>query len=444
MAVPVKIRDRAPVIPPRKGVVVVGLSFKKKVLLLLLISWLLSQTGCWDHIEAEQLGIIGIIGLDQAPEGKLRVTLQIINPKALAGGGQTGGGGGASISTRPYRNISAEGNTIMECIRLLSLHAPSRLFFAHNQTILISEELARNRDIETIVDFFDRNQQFRRNNYVLVSRSDISSVIGVPGETQVPATQRIPSILRQQFLSSFYPRVRLGDFLENLECDGKDVYAMGIQVEPNEAEVREKLAGGSDSNAEDPRTQTIGELVKISGTAVFRGNRMAGWLNERESRGLLWVNGEVKGGVINVPCSLEQKPGQNITVAMEILRNKSKIEPGFIDGKLNIIVKIDTVVTIQEVLCMEELGQPEIIESLEEALVSAIQTEVEAALAKAQHEYQSDVFGFGLAVYRKYPDIWKELKPDWAEIYRNLPVYLEIDARISRTGLISKPVEVNH
>jgi spore germination protein KC len=424
-------------------VVVVGLNFKKKVMLLLIITWLLSLTGCWDHLEVERLGIIGIIALDQAPEGKLRVTVQIINPKVLAGGGQVGGAGGMSASARPYRNVSAEGNTIMECIRLLSLHAPYRLFFAHNQTILISEELARNRDIEKIVDFFDRNQQFRRNNYVLVSRIDISSVMGLPGETQVPATQRIPSIIRQQYLSSFYPNVQLGDFLENLECDGRDVYAMGIQVEPNEAEVREQLAGESDGNAEEQRTKTIGMLVKVGGTAVFKGNRMAGWLNERESRGLLWVKGQVNGGVITVPCFPEQTPGQNKSVSMEILRNKSRIQPEFIDGELSVIVKIDVVATVQEVLCMVELEQPAFIESIEEALAGAIQTEVEAALAKAQHEYQSDIFGFGEVVHRKYPAIWKELKPDWAEIYRNLPVYLEIDARIRRTGLITKPVEVH-
>jgi hypothetical protein len=46
---------------------VVGLNFKKKVMLLLIITWLLSLTGCWDHLEVERLGIIGIIALDQAP-----------------------------------------------------------------------------------------------------------------------------------------------------------------------------------------------------------------------------------------------------------------------------------------------------------------------------------------------------------------------------------------
>jgi hypothetical protein len=94
-------------------VVVVGLNFKKKVMLLLIITWLLSLTGCWDHLEVERLGIIGIIALDQAPEGKLRVTVQIINPKVLAGGGQVGGAGGMSASARPYRNVSAEGNTFV-------------------------------------------------------------------------------------------------------------------------------------------------------------------------------------------------------------------------------------------------------------------------------------------------------------------------------------------
>ena len=417
-----------------------GLNFKKKVMLLLIITWLLSLTGCWDHLEVERLGIIGIIALDQAPEGKLRVTVDN-QPQGLGRRRASRWGRECLLMPVPIA-MSAPKETYMECIRLYPC-TPYRLFFAHNQTILISEELARNRDIEKIVDFFDRNQQFRRNNYVLVSRSDISSVMGLPGETQVPATQRIPSIIRQQYLSSFYPNVQLGDFLENLECDGRDVYAMGIQVEPNEAEVREQLAGESDGNAEEQRTKTIGMLVKVGGTAVFKGNRMAGWLNERESRGLLWVKGQVNGGVITVPCFPEQTPGQNKSVSMEILRNKSRIQPEFIDGELSVIVKIDVVATVQEVLCMVELEQPAFIESIEEALAGAIQTEVEAALAKAQHEYQSDIFGFGEVVHRKYPAIWKELKPDWAEIYRNLPVYLEIDARIRRTGLITKPVEVH-
>lgn len=418
-----------------------GLCPKVLILFLLIIAPPLTQTGCWDHQEVEKLGIVLATALDQAPDGRVRLTAQIINPKALAGGSGLGGGGGIGGVSRPYRNISTEGSTVLDCIRLLSLYSPYQLFFAHNQTLLISEELARNRGIEELLDFFDRNPQIRRSAWILISRSDISSVMELPGETQVPSSQRIANIIRQQRLSSYYPDIQLGDFLESLETEGSDVFTMGIQVEPNETEVRDQLAGDSSRGGE--RLKTIGALVKIGGTAVFNGNRLAGWLNERESRGLLWVKGQVKEGVISVPCSMEKTLGQNQSLSLEILRSKSRIHPEFIDGKLSVTVKVEASTNIQESECMEELNQPEVIRSIEEALASAIQIEVEAALAKAQHEYHADVFGFGEAVHRKYPGVWKELKADWPKTYQDLPVYVEIDAKIARTGLVTKPVEVH-
>ena len=128
----------------------------------------------------------------------------------------------------------------------------------------------------------------------MISRSDISSMLELPGETVAPASQRIASIIREQRQSSYFPATQLGDFLESLETEGSEAFATGIQVEPNESEVRDKIARGSSD--EDKRTKAIGAVEKVGGTAVFSGNKMAGWLDERESRGLLWVRGKVKVG----------------------------------------------------------------------------------------------------------------------------------------------------
>ncbi|MDD4237622.1 MAG: Ger(x)C family spore germination protein [Desulfotomaculaceae bacterium] len=417
------------------------MGLKVLILSMLIIAASLTQTGCWDHQEAEGLGIVLATALDQAPEGRVRLTAQIISPKGLVGGGQVGGGGGAvGGASSPYRNVSVEGSTIFDCIRLLSLESPRQLFFAHNQTILISEELARNRGIEEIIDFFDRNPQIRRSNWVLIAQSDISSIMELPGDITSTPSQRIPAIISEQWLSSYYPDIQLGDFLEALETEGSDAFAMGIQVVFNESEVRDKLAKGSSNG--DQRQEPVGVLIKVGSTAVFNGNKLAGWLNEKESRGLLWVTGKVKGGVITVPCRTENGSREGQRLSLEILRNESKIEPELIDGELSVTVKIKASTNIQESECMEELDKPGAISSIEEALAGAIQLEVEAALAKAQQEYGSDIFGFGPAVHRKYPGVWKEIKADWQETYHDLPVYVEIDTRIARTGLVTKPVQV--
>lgn len=417
-----------------------GRGLKALALSVFIFTMALTQPGCWDQQEVERLGIVLATALDQAPEGRVRLTVQTISPKALVGGGPGGPGGGGGVGlSRPFRNLSVEGNTIFDCIRLLSLESPRQLFFAHNQTILISEELARNRGIEELMDFFDRNPQIRRSNWVLISRSDISSVLELPGEITAPASQRIAAIIREQRLSSYYPATQLGEFLEFLETEGSDAYATGIQVEPNETEVRDKVA--RDSAEGIRRAMAIGAELKVGGTAVFKGNKMAGWLDERESRGLLWVKGKVKGGVITVPCGSVNGSGQDLHFSMEILRNGAKIEPELMDGELSFTVKVNADTNIQEAECHEELEKPEVIKSIEKSLADAVRGEVEAALSKAQHEYRSDVFGFGEVVHRKYPGVWKEVKSDWKEIYPDLPVYVEVEAKIARTGLVTKPVQ---
>lgn len=420
-----------------------GKGLKCLVFCTLIVVTSLTLQGCWDQQEVERLGIVLSTAMDQAPDGRVRLTVQVINPKFAAGGGRGGGAGGEAIAGS-YRNLSTEGSTIFDCIRRLSLESPYELYFAHNMTLLISEELAKNRGIEEVIDFFERNPQIRRNNYILIARSDISSILEMPGQITLTPSQRMAGIIRHQRMSSYYPEMQLGDFLELMETEGSAAYAAGIQVETNEVDVRDKIAGGWSSKEGSPKP--IGALIKIGGTAVFQGNKMAGWLDERESRGLLWIKGRVKGGVITVPCGSGNGSGsgEGPRLSLEIIRNGSKIEPEINEGELSVTVKVNVQANILEAECPEELNKPEVIATIEQSLAAAVQGEVEAALSKAQKEYNADVFGFGTAVHRKYPGIWKEIKENWMDIHPGLPVYLEVDAVIPRTGLINKPVQVRH
>ncbi len=412
------------------------------VLCMIMLALVLTHSGCWDHREIEHLAIVLSMALDQAPEGKVRLTVQVISPRAMVAGGMAGGGAaGGGIVTRGFRNSSVEGNTVFDCIRLLSLESPRRLYFAHNQVVLISEELARNRNIGEVLDVFTRIPETRRSNWILISRSDISSVFELAGELISPSSQNIINLLDQQQVSSFFPKIQVGDFMELLDTEGADVFAPGIRVLPNEVEISNRLA--VDFPVDDARPKAIGFNFKMGETAVFKGDRLAGWLNERESRGLLLVRGEVKGGAITLPCAGGADHEGYAGYSFEIMHNSSRIEPELTDGELDIRAKISVQANIAEAKCQGELDRPDVIESIERALAAAIRQEVEAALAKAQRECGADVFGFGEAIHRRYPGVWKELRDNWREIYPGLPVYVEVDAKISRTGQSTRPLRAH-
>ncbi|MHB8918629.1 MAG: Ger(x)C family spore germination protein, partial [Desulfocucumaceae bacterium] len=252
--------------------------------ILFLLAVIITQPGCWDHREVERLGIVMATGVDLAPEGRFRVIVQNINPSALGRGMAGGGGVMPGVSSKPYRNRSIEGETMFEAIRELSRQTPRQLFFAHNQVILISEKLARERGVTEVMDFFERNPQIRRTTWLLVGKGDMNALLDEPGRLEGSPAQRMFGIISERDLSSQYAVQRLGDFLETMESESTQPYTAVLERIPNKAltpEHRNKLAEG---HIAEPHQSMV-----INGTAVFRRDKMAGWLNSKESRGLLWI-----------------------------------------------------------------------------------------------------------------------------------------------------------
>ena len=85
--------------------------------------------GCWDHREVEDLGIVLLTAVDEAPGNKIRLETQVLIPGAIGGGGGGGGGmgGGRGGGRKPYRNLAVVGKTVFDAIRQLSMVSPRRL-----------------------------------------------------------------------------------------------------------------------------------------------------------------------------------------------------------------------------------------------------------------------------------------------------------------------------
>lgn len=73
-----------------------------------------------------------------------------------------------------------------------------------------------------------------------------------------------------------------------------------------------------------------------------------------------------------------------------------------------------------------------------------IEEEVTQTLLLAQKNWETDIFGFGKAIYRKHPSEWDKLSASWRNGgLKNLNVVLNIDANISRYGLTTEPSKAN-
>lgn len=389
---------------------------KGKILFILITCLFLP--GCWDLTEVEQIGLVTAIGVDLAENNNIKLTVQEINPQIRGDGG-----GGDQL---PFHLHIGNGDTVFDAIRKLYSDAPHRLFFAHTQVIILSEELARSRGIRPIIDFFERDHEFRRNTWLLIAKKgQLDKILSTDTPLNQSAGQILDGIIKMRQKNSLFAVNRLGDFIELFGESSNETYTAGVSLITRPT--GEKPANGSS----DQKPKTIN--LNVLDTAVFRGDKLVGWLNDRESRGLLWVKGEVNGGIITT--TLEGK-----RLALEIIRSYSKVIPKIVDGKMQINIRIKVLSSISESQADVDFSKKKIIESVQQLQAEEVKREILMAIDKST-QLGTDVFGFGRHFYAKYPTQWQQIKQNWYDYYPDIEVNIAVDSVIRRIGLISKPVE---
>lgn len=367
---------------------------------------ILSATGCWNRRELNTLAVVMGVGIDKGEDqGQVQLTAQIVKPGELKTH-QAGGGGGG----KAYINIENTGDTVFSTIRGFTHKFNQKLYFQHNQILIFSRDIAQE-GVEKSIDFFLRDQETRLTVFVLVAKNKAGEILDVqPQLHNIPAID-IADMLESQTATSQTSLVRMNQFVSRLISKTTAPIAPLIEI--------------SGANNE--------KRAYVSGTAVFKKDKLAGQLNDAETRGLLWVLGEVKSGIIDVDC-----PGGNGKASLEIIRAESKVTPEIKDGKIHITVKIKEEGSLGSQSCSADFTLPTAIEALEKRKVAAIRNEVMAALEKAR-KLNTDIFGFGDTVHQRYPMLWKEYETRWDEIFPHIEIELSIEAKIRRIGRINKP-----
>ena len=78
-------------------------------------------------------------------------------------------------------------------------------------------------------------------------------------------------------------------------------------------------------------SETAGEKTsKVSGIAVFHGDKLIGFLTQDESLYFNFVVDDIEGGLLTLKSKPEE---QNNDVTLEIYKNKTKVKPLCVDGK---------------------------------------------------------------------------------------------------------------
>ncbi len=429
----------------------------KKTIICILIVFLFFSIGCWNRKEPEDLALVIAVGFDIQENGDLEVIVRVADPQAQVGG--EGGGGGNN--EKNVLVFSATGRTAFEAAKNLASNVSREINFTHIGTILISEELARG-GIHHILDFMDRERQFRLLSRPLIVDGDVRELM----EIDFPLEEIGGRVVRQQLETVGEQRatarvMTIRELYIVLTQPGWDLFLPRAMILLKEEEAEEEREAAEAEEEEDEAEgaeaeEEAGEVLEneplhISGMAVFKRDKMVGWANQKETRGFNWATNDINRVIYVLKSSVDDSrptidilPTEEDLITVEIFQGSTN-RKARVDGKKVVItlhVKADG--RIQETTEDADwlASESEFTKSLNRRLAQAIRNDIEAALDKMQKELKVDTFGFGNLLYKTLPQEWKRLEDHWDEIYPEVEVEIFVDATVRRTGLIKNPLKI--
>jgi len=362
-------------------------------------------TGCWNYREIEKMAIVAGVAIDKSEDGKTLITVEIISVSSSKD----------KSATNPVY-IQTSGDSFFDAVRKLISVQGKKLYWSHTKVVIVSEAIARE-GISHYLDFLSRDAEIRKDMWIIMSREKTAQeIFDVKPSTESIVSIEIDNAMRAQTYISRYPSIEFYQFMDELANEKAAAVLPTINV------------------IEINRTPSI----FISGAAVIKGNRLIGYLDDYESKSLLWILDELKGGLYVV----ENLGKEKSKVTLEISKNKTKLKPELKDNNIEMSIKISLNTSIGGIIGEEDYISEPGRSYLKQEAERQIKEHLEHIIKKAQKELKADILGFGLKIRRSMPQVWKSVEKDWEDFFTEVEYNIVVDVNIEGSGVIKKSTKV--
>ncbi len=393
---------------------------------LILVLLLLSLSGCWDAREMNHIALVMAVGIDRSEKDPSRflVTIQVARPGS-ARSEQAGGGGGGGGGKEPVYTVSADGDTIFAAIRNLAQFTSRRILWAHNNVVVIGEEVARE-DITPIVDFFTRNQELRMRTWVVVARGSTAQAVvaAKTGLEDIPANS-ISAVMRYAFLPGESVRTDMNHVIHAVLTGDQHPVISAVRLTPR--------AAAPESQGE----KGLGLQVELRGTALFNGVKLVGFVDGSQGRGLLWLRDQMKNAVISIPCP----NADNVGLAIELRSPEVQIRPDFEGSTPVINLNVRSRAWLSERDCPTEgRSRSVMLQEVAGAVEDDIRLSIEGTLSTLQQELKLDAILFAKRFHDEYPAWWQAHHSEWGDLFPTVQTRINVSVQLGKMGLYIRPL----
>ncbi len=379
----------------------------KKILITL--SFIFICCGCYNYKELNDLAITSAIGIDKSDNG-YKVTAQVVNTQKEG----TDNNSSSDPKIIIYEHTS---KTVQEAVRYMVLESPKRLYPNHMQVIIISEDVAKDGILESL-DLFFRDSELQKNFYVLISKDVSANQIL---KTLTPADSIVSSNIKKSLESdSSYlgitELVTYDELINTYLNPNKEISLPSVTLKGKKK--------GSDKidNIEQSDSST---KVVLSQMAIFKDDKMIGYLDDKQSIALSFIKGKINNTIIKYKCN-------GGYVVVETTNSKSSIN---VDNKGNFRIKISGDAAINEVSCDINLENDNSISKINKQVNKEIKKNVNNTIKYVKNNYNSDIFNFLDILYKNQYSLYKKISNDWyKDKFKDSKIDIDVDIKVVEKG----------
>ncbi|KZE37160.1 spore gernimation protein GerC [Bhargavaea cecembensis] len=385
-------------------------------------------SGCGERLELEMQAFVVAIGLDKAEkENLIEVTFQISNP-------QVNTSQAAEAQKEPPADIvTITAPDLLSAKEMAQSSLPRKITFSHLETILIGEELARDKLFKHIIGSAIIDPEMRREAMMIVTKEPAKDFIKNNNPTMETRPHKYYEFIRQNWKHTGYvPLSNLNTFYQRTDHElFLAVYATA-QRDPEEHENDDTYLAGQ-------VPQSSGDPVQMMGSAILRNGQMIGTLDGEETRlsQLLRRKNLIEAMTASFPDPANEE--YRISVVFNRSEN-SKIRVNTDRSPAKVEVMVPMKMRINSNLSLEDYTRNE---ERQKRLVKAVEERLEKKsdelVMKLQEEYGGEPFVWYAATRKNFWTMKQFEDYGWSEHFTEADVDIDFEIEIESFGEQIRP-----
>lgn len=373
---------------------------KKAAAFLLSFSMLVALSGCSgkmysDVREIDQLELIQTVGIDVDERGLVSVTAAT----------------GTGLSGDPCIILNNESVTMARALQEMQNYSSKKYIFYGHTTNLVIGEYAAEKGMSAYLDYIARAVEFRMDTRLFIVKDGTAKDLIVNSSSEKESvTELLASLEKDVRLISESYAFGCGDVTERLLESGSAVVAAIMLIGDN------GIIRGNE-----------GSDIASAGYAVVVNDKLYGFIDSENSRGVNILINQVGGDIVEIPDQMGEY------VALRVTGSKCGYDAKFENGSLKTIY-IDA--SIEANLTSSGKGvdiyDPESIKYLEYGLASLEAGRMENVL-KLSKKSGADFLALNEKIRMKHPVLYEKIRDVWTEQLERAEIVISVSASIERT-----------